>query len=120
MVNVTFRRIEPSDALQDYAIEKVEKAAKFLYKEFHGEVVLYTEKYWQCAEIKVTGEGRTSVGSARTEDMYAAIDGAMAKVSKQLRKAKDRTHVPDRKTGEHEAGAVAAAAEPKAAPETEA
>lgn len=101
MVKVTFRHIESTDALSEYAVDKVEKAAKFLYKEFTAEVILFTEKFWQCAEIVLTGDGHTFVGTARTEDMYAAIDGAMAKVNVQLRRSKDKTHLPDRRTGEH-------------------
>ena len=100
MVKVTFRNIEASDALHDYSIEKLDKADKYLYRGFSGQVILSTEKYWQVAEIRLTAEGRTLVGSARTEDMYAAIDGAWSKVEEQLRRLKDRTHVPSKDTGE--------------------
>ena len=100
MVKVTFRHIESTEAIQEYAVDKVEKAAKYLYKDFKAEVIMFTEKFWQCAEIVLTGDGHTFVGTARTEDMYAAIDGAMAKVNVQLRRSKDKTHLPDRRTGE--------------------
>jgi putative sigma-54 modulation protein len=102
VVKVTFRHIESTDAIRDYAVEKVEKAAKYLYKDFNAEVILFTEKYWQCAEVVLTGDSHTFVGTARTEDMYAAIDGAMAKVGVQLRRLKDKTHLPDRRTGEQD------------------
>lgn len=100
MVKVTFRGIEPSDALHDYAIEKLAKAEKYLYRDYSGQVILSTEKFWQVSEIRLTAEGRTMVGSARTEDMYSAIDGAVEKVVEQLRRLKDRTHVPSKDTGE--------------------
>ena len=38
--------------------------------------------------------------------MYSAIDGAMAKVNVQLRRLKDRTHLPDRRTGEQDSPKV--------------
>lgn len=102
MVKVTFRHIDSTDAIHDYAVDKVEKAARYLYKDFTAEVVLSMEKYWQCAEIVLIGDGHTFVGAGRTEDMYSAIDGAMAKVNVQLRRLKDRTHLPDRRTGEQD------------------
>ena len=102
MVKVTFRNLEASDAIRDYAVEKVEKAAKYLYREFNAQAILATEKFWQVAEIVVTGEGHTCVGSARREDMYSAIDAAMHKVEVQLRRYKDRNHVPSKDTGEFE------------------
>jgi putative sigma-54 modulation protein len=100
MVNVTFRRIEPTDAIHDYAVEKIDKAGKYLYRDFSAEVILTTEKFWQVAEIRVSGEKQTVVGTARTEDMYSAIDGAMDKVTEQLRRRKDRFHVPTRSSHE--------------------
>ena len=100
MIKVTFRNIEPSDALHDHAIERLDKAEKYLYRDYSGQVILSTERFWQVAEIRLIAEGRTLVGSARTEDMYSAIDGAMDKVEEQLRRLKDRTHVPSKDTGE--------------------
>ena len=100
MVKVTFRQIESSDAVHDHAVDKVSRAEKFLYKGFKADVVLSTERFWQVAEIRVSGDGHTFVGSARKEDMYVAIDSAMSKVEEQLRRLKDRTHVPSKDTGE--------------------
>ena len=102
MVKVTFRHMEPSDPIHDHAIEKMEKAGKYLYKDFRAEVVLSTEKIWQCAEVVLYAEKHTFVGTGRTDDMYSAIDGAIAKVLEQLRRLKDKTHVPSRDTGEFE------------------
>jgi len=90
VIKVTFRHMDATEALRSYAEEKIGKAGKYLQRSFDAQVVLSVEKYQQIAEIIVTWEGHTAVGSARTEDMYAAIDDAMDKVEEQVRRAKER------------------------------
>ncbi|MDY0060609.1 MAG: ribosome-associated translation inhibitor RaiA [Myxococcota bacterium] len=90
MLNITFRHMEATEALRSYAEEKIEKARKYLQRNFDAQVVLSVEKFHQIAEIIVTWDGNTVVGSARTEDMYAALDEAVDKIEEQIRRSKEK------------------------------
>jgi putative sigma-54 modulation protein len=82
--------MEATEALRSYAEEKIEKARKYLQRNFDAQVVLSVEKFHQIAEIIVTWDGNTVVGSARTEDMYAALDEAVDKIEEQIRRSKEK------------------------------
>jgi len=90
VLNITFRHMEATEALRSYAEEKIEKARKYLQRNFDAQVVLSVEKFHQIAEIIVTWDGNTVVGSARTEDMYAALDEAVDKIEEQIRRSKEK------------------------------
>lgn len=90
MLNITFRHMDATEALRAYAEEKIEKARKFLQRNFDAQVILSVEKHHQIAEIIVTWEGNTVVGTARTADMYAALDEAIDKIEEQIRRSKER------------------------------
>lgn len=90
MVNITFRHMDATEALKSYAEEKIEKARKYLQRNFDAQVILSVEKHHQIAEIIITWEGNTVVGTARTDDMYAALDEAIDKIEEQIRRSKER------------------------------
>ncbi len=97
-VSVTFRHMDASDALRDYAVEKVERIiAKYLKNAVEAHVILLSHRHrQQCtAEINIHAAGYDISAHADNADMYAAIDFAIDKVEAQLRKHKDR--INDRK-----------------------
>ena len=90
-INLTTRHMETSDAIRDYVHEKLElHFAEFPRVEF-VHAILDVEKHRQIAEIVVQGNSHIRVES-RVEDvdMYAAIDKSIDKVSRQLRKLRDK------------------------------
>lgn len=89
-VNVTFRHMDPTDALKDYAEEKLARLQKYVDWPLDVNVVLSTEKFAHVAEVTATTKGSSFNGSNRSEDMYASIDGAVDKVERQVVKFKDR------------------------------
>ncbi len=90
-VSVTFRHIETSDALRDYATDKVLRIAeKYLPKAVGAHVVLSVTKQSHLAEINIHAPHFDISGHEVTGDLYSAIDLAMDKIEKQLRKHKDR------------------------------
>jgi putative sigma-54 modulation protein len=90
-VSVTFRHLEPSDPLRDYATEKVLKAAKkYLPNAVDSHVTLTVSKQRHLAEINVHASHFDISAHDCTDDLYSAIDGAISKVEAQLRKHKDR------------------------------
>lgn len=98
-VTVIGRKVTVTDALNDYAVEKIGNAMKVLSIDIpKAEVVLRVEKNRPVpciCEVTIRPKGHTIHVEEHEEDMYAAIDVAAAKVVRQLRKYK--TKVIDRK-----------------------
>lgn len=105
-ITVSGRKMPVTDALHDYAVEKIGNAMKVMdIDPLNAEVVLSKEKNPanprpDTCEVTLRTKGHIIRVEEREEDMYAAIDVAAAKVLRQLRKFK--TRVIDRKvrTGE--------------------
>jgi len=89
-VAVTFRHMEPSAALRDYATEKVVKVKKYLEDPIECHVVLSVEKHRHAAEVTLLADGFKINGQETTGDMYSAIDIAVDKIEKQIKKHRDR------------------------------
>jgi len=104
-VNVTFRHLEPSDALKAFAREKVERVQKYLDTASEASIVLSIEKHLHHAEVLVRSGPFFLRGRERSDDMYASIGMAMEKIEKQLKRYKDRLHSHKPK-GHHNEAAV--------------
>ena len=89
-INVVFRHMETTEALKQYAIEKVSKIKKYIDAPIEVHVVLSVEKFRHIAEVTFSINGFVVKGQEETEDMYAAIDMVMDKIERQVRKYKDR------------------------------
>ena len=88
--SVTFRHMEATDAIRDYAEQKLGKVKKYLTEPIEFNVVLKVEKHRHIAEITLSSERKTFNCSEKTEDMYSAIDKAADKLERQVKRAKDR------------------------------
>ena len=95
-ITVSGRKMPVTDALREYAEEKIGSAIKVLDIEpINTEVVLYKEKnpanpLPSICEVTARVKGHIVRVEESEEDMYAAIDVAAAKVARQLRKYKTR------------------------------
>ena len=108
-VSVTFRHVESTDALRDYASEKVSRiAGKYLRNPTGAHVILSVQKQRHGAEITLHASRFHISAHESTGDLYSAIDLAMDKVEAQLRKHHDRIN--------HHKGRRPAAGEPLAEP----
>lgn len=113
MITVTGRKMPVTEALREYAEEKIGNSMKVMdINPLTAEVVLFVEKNPAnprpaCCEVTLRTKGHIIRVEECEEDMYAAIDVAAAKVVRQLRKYK--TRVIDRKlrSGEKAVEAVA-------------
>ena len=100
-ITVTGRKMPVTDALREYAEEKIGNSMKVMDIDPLGaEVVLFVEKNPAnprpaVCEVTLRTKGHIIRVEEHEEDMYAAIDVAAAKVVRQLRKYK--TKVVDRK-----------------------
>lgn len=96
-VLVTFRHMEPTEALRQYAEHKVARVYKLMRRPIEAHVVLSVNKRRHVAEIALGGEHLHVNATEETGDLYSAIDLAMDKierqVQKQVTKRKARKHV---------------------------
>ncbi|MBA2849636.1 ribosome-associated translation inhibitor RaiA [Thermosulfuriphilus ammonigenes] len=89
-INVTFRRLDPSQGLKDYAVKRLSKLAKYFGGPTEVNVILTTEKFRQIAEVVITGNGLNLSGKEETNDMYSAIDLVVDKMERQLRRHREK------------------------------
>ena len=100
-ITVAGRRMPVTDALREYAEEKIGSSMKVMdISPLDAEIVLFVEKNPAnprpaVCEVTLRTKGHIIRVDESEEDMYAAIDVAAAKVVRQLRKFK--TKVLDRK-----------------------
>jgi putative sigma-54 modulation protein len=101
-VSVTFRHTEPTDALKQYAEEKIHRLGKYFAQPLDAHVVLSVEsKERQSAEVELHAHGTMIHGKEQTEDLYSAIDLVTNNLKRQVRKQKDKTKLePRRKPAE--------------------
>src|SRR5215813_6809415 len=85
-VMVTFRHVEPTDGLRTYAEEKVQRVHKYLRRPIEAHVILSVEKQRHIAEVLVTGSHLNITATEQTDDLYSAIDLAMSKVERQIKR----------------------------------
>ena len=93
-VMVTFRRVEPSDGLRQYAEEKMQRVHKFLRRPIDAHVILSVLKHRHIAEVQVSANHLNITATEETDDLYSAIDLAMSKLERQIKKyaAKHKDH----------------------------
>jgi putative sigma-54 modulation protein len=89
-VSVTFRQLEPSEALRSYVTDRLKKFKRYLEGPLEAHVVLGLEKFRHLADVSINSNGRLIKGREENVDMYAAIDLVMDKIDMQLRKHREK------------------------------
>lgn len=112
--NVTFKNIESSDALKNYALKRLSKMDKYIDGAAEAHVVLSVEKRRHKADITLNADGTLINAVEITEDLYAAIDMVMDKLERQLKKYKEK--LQGKKGVSAKSVKKAASGEPEAAP----
>ena len=96
-ISITFRQLEASEAVKQYAAEKVAKLQKFLRKPLSAQVTLSLDKLDHVADVHVHAgsehyHAREPTERFRdrepSEDMYASIDKVIDKLERQIRGSK--------------------------------
>ena len=88
-VNFTFRNMESSEGMKNYASDKVSRLQKFLRVPLDAEITFSTERHLHCIDVSLTADGKRFAGHEESDDMYASIDLVMDKIDRQVRDAKD-------------------------------
>ena len=93
-VMVTFRHVEPTDGLRQHAEEKVQRVHKYLRRPIEAHIILSVEKQRHIAEVLLTANHLSVTATEETNDLYSAIDLAMTKIERQVKKhtAKFKDH----------------------------
>lgn len=93
---VTFRNLEPSDALKAYVQERTTRLTKYIDRPMDSQVTLSVQKFHQNVEVVINVNGIRIAGAESHEDMYAAIDLVMDKIERQVKKYREkiRSHKP--------------------------
>lgn len=99
-VNITFRNLDSSDAIRDYATERVSRVKKYIESPFDANVVLSVNKFRHTADITIATNGHTINGQEETGDLYSAIDMVMDKIERQVKKHRGKllNHKPGGKS----------------------
>jgi putative sigma-54 modulation protein len=83
--------MESSEPVRNYVEDKLPKVKKYIDEPVEAQVVLSVEKKIRHkAEVSLTAKGITIKATDETADMYAAIDGVLDKLERQLKRYKDK------------------------------
>ena len=84
------KKVDVSDALREYAQKKISKLDKYFKNEAEASVAFIREANRHVVEITVANEGLFYRSKENRDDMYAAIDGGLAAIERQIHKNKTR------------------------------
>ena len=85
-VFVTFRHIQATAALRRHAETKIDKLLKYLHRPIDAHVILSVDKHRHSAEIILNADHLTLTSTEETADLYSAIDLAVGKLERQVKK----------------------------------
>ena len=89
-INLTGHHVEITDALRQYVTNKIERLERHFDYVTNVHVVLSIEKLQQKAEATMHISGADVFADSVHEDMYAAIDGLVDKLDRQVKKHKEK------------------------------
>ncbi len=89
-LTVTGRKVKITQGIEDHLNKKLEKALANINDAADVHIALAVEKHRHFAEITIKTKGFSVHSESETEDLYTAMDQAVDKIEKQLRKHKDR------------------------------
>lgn len=89
-LNLTGHHIEITDSLRQYVNEKMERVERHFDKVTNTHVILTVENVRHKAEATVNMSGNNIFAESTENDMYAAIDGLIDKLDRQVKKHKEK------------------------------
>ncbi len=89
-IDVTGHHVELTDSLNDYVAQKFDRLERHFDNVVDVHVILTVEKLQQKAEATVQISGAKLFADSIADDMYAAIDGLVDKLDRQVKKHKEK------------------------------
>jgi len=117
-ISLTFRNSEGESWQKEYVEDRLKKLNKYIDHPSEARVVLSVEKFRNVADINLMANGLNVTAKEEAKDMHLAIDEAVDKIERRLKKHRER--IRGRKAAgaeERSAGETAAAEEPEEASE---
>lgn len=97
-ITVTGRHVQITDAMKQYAIDKISRIERFSSRIIDVAVTMDIQKLDHRVDIVVHVEHTTLTSHAATTDMYVSVDQAVDKIEAQLCKYRERVkdhHAPN-------------------------
>ncbi|MEM3560936.1 MAG: ribosome-associated translation inhibitor RaiA [Nitrososphaerota archaeon] len=88
--NFTFKGIESSEAIKNYAERKFRKFEKYFDGPVNVQIIFKREKFREIVEVIINGDGEQIVTKEETSDIYEAIDLAYESLEKQVKRFKEK------------------------------
>lgn len=89
-ISVTFRNVDPSEHLKQYAENRLARFKKYLEEPVEIHLVLSIQKFRHTADVTVTADGMKIKAQEETGDLYSAIDMVVDKLEKQIKRHKEK------------------------------
>lgn len=91
-ISVTGRHVQITDAMRDYAIEKISKIERFSTRLIDVIMTMDIQKLEHRVDITLKFDHIKIKATAASENMYASIDKAIHKIESQIRRYKEKIH----------------------------
>jgi putative sigma-54 modulation protein len=88
-IGITFRQMEATDSVKNYATEKIGRVQKFLRQPMKAQVTVSCQGRLHTIEVDIHSGPQHYHAHEETEDMYASIDKVVDKLERQIRADKD-------------------------------
>jgi len=89
-LNLTGHHIDITDSLRNYVEEKMVRIERHFDKVTNTHVILTVESQRHKAEATIHVRGNNIFAESTEENMYAAIDGLIDKLDRQVKKHKEK------------------------------
>lgn len=90
-INLTGHHVDITTPMRDYVLGKFGRLERHFDRVTNVHVILSVEKLRQKAEAELHLNGAQVYADHTEEDMYAAIDGMVDKLDRQLKRHKEKT-----------------------------
>lgn len=88
-IQVTFKHVDHSDSLRDYAVEKSEKLKRYFDGKMHLIWTFDKDGGDFTAHVHVMGNHMDFFAEARANAAYPTVDMVISKIEKQIKKHKE-------------------------------
>jgi putative sigma-54 modulation protein len=108
IISVTCRNTDGESWQKGYVEERLQKLKKYVDNVVEARVILSVEKFRNVAEINLAANGLNINAKEEEKDMHLAIDNAIVKIERQLKKHKEKIREHKNNSLREDGGGIAA------------
>lgn len=101
-LSLTGHHVDITPALRDYVTAKIDKIERHFDNVTDAHVILTVEKLRHKAEATINVSGGNIFADSVEDDMYAAIDGLIDKLDRQVKRHKEKLKARHTRGGNRE------------------